>query len=131
MGVVRQIAKILSGRLTKMLISEMGGFGGVQELYRFDNDYGASVVSYRHCYGGGDGLWELAVIKWDNYTGLESHEGEWYLVYNTPITDDVIRWLTRPMVAELLKQIEALEPDDGGDDDRQPDEAQEWYDPEC
>jgi hypothetical protein len=116
-----------------MLISEKVFFDGVQELYRFDNDYGASVVSHRLSYGGEDGLWELAVIKWDNYTGLESHEGEYEIVYHTPITDDVVGWLTWPMVAELLKQIEALEPDDGGDDDRQPDEAQEWYDfdPEC
>jgi len=98
---------------------------GVQELYRFANDYGASVVSHLRSYGGEDGLWELAVIQWG--------EKDYEIVYHTPITDDVIGWLTRPMVAELLKQIEALEPDDGGDDDRQPDEAQELYDfdPDC
>jgi hypothetical protein len=108
-----------------MLIAEHGMNGGVQKVYHFDNGYGASVVSHMGSYGGEDGLWELAVIQW----GEEGCE----IVYHTPITDDVIGWLTWPMVAELLKQIEALGPDDDGDDARQPDEAQEWYDfdPDC
>jgi hypothetical protein len=98
-----------------MLIAEHEMEGGVQKLYRFDNDYGASVVRHNYSYGSREGLWELAVIQWENYTGLEEDQGEYEIVYNTPVTDDVIGRLTWPMVAELLKQIEALEPGSDGD----------------
>ena len=40
-------------------------FDGVQELYRFDNGFGASVVRHMHSYGGPDGFWELGVISWE------------------------------------------------------------------
>lgn len=109
-----------------MLVSESKLFDGVQELYRFENGYGASVVRHMHSYGGEDGLWELAVIRWDE---------EYYeLVYDTSITDDVIGRLQWSAVVEWLEEIKAISrdgPDD--DDDRQPDEAQEWYDfdPDC
>ena len=111
-----------------MLVSESKLFDGVQELYRFENGYGASVVRHMHSYGGEDGQWELAVIRWD--------EEDYEIVYHTPVTDDVLGWLTRVEVNAFLKMIEALGPDGSElvyDDDRQPDEAQEWYDfdPDC
>lgn len=112
-----------------MLVSESMLFDGVQELYRFDNGYGASVVRHMHSYGGEDGQWELAVIQWDR------GEKHWNIVYDTPVTDDVIGRLTRVEVTMLLDMIEALPPIEPEDDydDRQPDEAQEWYDfdPDC
>ena len=37
--------------------------GGIQKLYKFDNNYGASVVHHSYSYGNEDGLWELAVIE--------------------------------------------------------------------
>lgn len=55
---------------------------GIQLVFRFDNDWGASVVQHRFSYGGQEGHWELAVIKfydksvvdWDiNYEHPESH----------------------------------------------------------
>lgn len=74
---------------------------GTQRLYRFTgNDYGASVVRHRYSYGGRDGLWELAVIKW--------HGEEYELTYDTPITDDVLGYLTEEEVVESLIQIKAL-----------------------
>lgn len=39
--------------------------GGVQALFRFPNGFGASVVQSIGSYGHEDGLWELAVLKWD------------------------------------------------------------------
>jgi hypothetical protein len=42
--------------------------GGVQKEYRFDNGYGASVIQHNYSYGNEQGLWELAVIKWDERT---------------------------------------------------------------
>ena len=68
--------------------------GGEQYRFKFDNGYGASIV--RHCgsYGGGNGLWELAVTD---------HSGE--LLYDTPITDDVLGWLSEQDVASTLDAI--------------------------
>lgn len=73
---------------------------GVQALHFFDNVYGASVIKHPFSYGGPSGLYELAVIRGD--------EGDWVIVYDTPVTDDVEGWLSPERVTELLTQIEAL-----------------------
>ena len=75
--------------------------GAVQKLYKFANGYGASVVKGEHTYGGDEGLWELAVIKFKT-------DGEFVLDYSTPITEDVEGHLTDDAVEELLAKIEAL-----------------------
>ena len=44
---------------------------GHQVVFKFDNGYGASVIRTRFSYGGSDGLFELAILKFldgDNYT---------------------------------------------------------------
>lgn len=78
--------------------------GGVQKVFKFENGYGASVVKNPYSYGGDEGLWELAVVL------VYENEGRlsWKLVYDTPITDDVLGWLTWEEVEETLKQIEEL-----------------------
>lgn len=73
---------------------------GTQRLYRFDNGYGASVVRFSGSYGNEYGLWELAVIKWSG----ESYE----LTYDTPVTDDVIGWLSDDEVQDNLGKIRGL-----------------------
>lgn len=78
--------------------------GGPQRLYRFPNGYGASVVSHHFSYGGEAGLWELAVIKYDDDDPVDGGE----LCYSTPVTDDVLGWLTDDDVDAALAQIEAL-----------------------
>jgi hypothetical protein len=75
--------------------------GGDQYLHKFDNNYGASVVRHDFSYGGNDGLWELAVIKYED-------NGSWNLTYDTPITDDVLGYLTEEEIDEILEQIKAL-----------------------
>ena len=75
--------------------------GAVQKLYRFVNNYGASVVKGEHTYGGDEGLWELAVVVFDT-------NGDFNLDYTTPITSDVEGHLTDDAVEELLAKIEAL-----------------------
>ena len=70
---------------------------GSQRIYRFPNGYGASVVRHEHSYGGRQGLFELAV--------LDSNDE---LCYDTPITSDVIGWLTSKQVDELLDKISKL-----------------------
>ena len=73
---------------------------GTQKLYKFSNGYGASVVQNPYSYGGKDGLWELAVLKF---------EGKHFnLTYDTPLSKDVIGWLTPRKAENLLKKIQAL-----------------------
>lgn len=74
-------------------------WAGAQRLYQFPNGYGASVVSHQYSYGGDEGLSELAVM----------HNGEGP-VYDTPITEDVIGWLTEDDVQSILGLIAALPP---------------------
>ena len=69
---------------------------GVHAMVTFDNGYGASIVKTDRSYGGEEGLYELAVL----FDGLIS--------YDTPITNDVIGFLTEDEVTELLQKIEAL-----------------------
>lgn len=66
--------------------------------YQFDNGYGASVIDSG--YGSSEGLLELAVT--DAKTG--------HIVYDTPITGDVLGWLTPEDVEALLAKIAALPP---------------------
>lgn len=64
--------------------------------YEFKNGYGASVLRSSYSFGGDRGLFELAVLK----------DGD--ICYNTPITNDVIGYLTADEVTEYLQQIEKL-----------------------
>ncbi len=79
-----------------------------QRIYRFPNSYGASVVrrsyvsreypfSQHGSYGYEGGLWELAVI-----------DSAWHLVYDTPITEDVLGCLSEEEVTATLELIRAL-----------------------
>jgi hypothetical protein len=74
--------------------------GGEQKIYRFPNEFGASVIRHDYSYGHEAGLWELAVIKFEG--------GDWSLNYDTPVTDDVLGHLTDDEVTELLDQIAAI-----------------------
>lgn len=70
--------------------------GGTQRIYRFSNGYRASVVRNDMSYGGRNGLYELAVLDSNGIT------------YDTPITNDVIGYLTPLDVRSILRDIEAL-----------------------
>ena len=82
---------------------EPSGIGGIQRLYQFINGYGASVVMNSFSYGGSNGTWELAVLKFNS-----THILDFELTYDTPITNDVIGRLTEAEVDEYLDKIEAL-----------------------
>jgi len=71
--------------------------GGIQRIFKFANGYGASVVCNFGTYGGKEGKFELAVL---NKNGC--------LTYDTPITSDVIGYLTEEEVQTILKQIDEL-----------------------
>jgi hypothetical protein len=78
-------------------------YGGDQRLYRFENGYGASLVKGLGSYG-----LEMAVIKFIH----EDDNKEWDIVYDTPITDDVIPHIEDDDEVEYyLSRIKQLSPD--------------------
>ena len=62
-------------------------------VFEFSNGYGASVICNPFSYGGEHGLWEVAVLQGD------------FLCYTTPVTDDVVGWLSAHGVAQVLDDI--------------------------
>jgi hypothetical protein len=70
---------------------------GVVGRIMFDNGYGASVVRHIMSYGGKLGLYELAILD---------KEGD--LTYDTPVTNDVIGYLTPEEVTNYLIKIQEL-----------------------
>ena len=70
---------------------------GIQCRIDFPNGYGASIVKGPYTYGGRDGLFELAVL-----------DSEGQLAYDTPITDDVVGYLTEDGITALLAEIKLL-----------------------
>lgn len=81
------------------LVFENYDLGKYCRVY-FDNGYGASIVIGEYTYGGRNGLYEIAIL--DN-------EG---ITYDTPITSDVIGYLSEDEVSDYLKQIKNLEPNE-------------------
>lgn len=75
----------------------MYGKPGVQYKFLFNNEFGASVIKCLGNYGYELDLWELAVYDRD---------GD--LCYSTPITDDVLGYLTDDEIRKTLKQIQEL-----------------------
>jgi hypothetical protein len=70
---------------------------GKKSRMTFENGYGVSVVSHTYSYGGKDGLFEIAVLDKD---------GD--LTYDTPVTNDVIGYLTEEDVTDVMKQVQEL-----------------------
>ena len=64
--------------------------------YKFSNGYGASVVCREQSFGFKKGLFEVAVL----YKGR--------IVYDTPITDDVVTDCDHATVARVLEDIMEL-----------------------
>ncbi len=69
---------------------------GIAARLEFPNGYTASVVRGDNTYGGNKGLYELAVM----------YNGD--IVYDTPITSDVLGYLTEGDVTERLNEIACL-----------------------
>ena len=67
----------------------------------FNNGFGVSVVRHSHSHGGVDGLFEVAVL-------LGTAEC-WELTYDTPITDDVLGWLSWSEVQQAIGRVALLE----------------------
>ena len=70
---------------------------GVQSIMMFDNGYGVSVVKTSFSYGGKMGQYELAV--------LDSGEN---ITYNTPVTNDVLGYLSEKEVTRYMIEVQKL-----------------------
>ena len=70
---------------------------GVKCKMVFENGYGVSVVCHTHSYGSKNGLFEIAVLGKD---------GD--LTYDTPVTNDVIGYLSREEVTNIMEQVQEL-----------------------
>jgi hypothetical protein len=71
--------------------------GGIFCRIQFENGWGASIVKHQYSYGGPNGLYELAVLD---------SNGE--LSYESPITDDVLGYLSEDDVARYVNEIKNL-----------------------
>jgi len=72
---------------------------GIQGRRYFSNGYGCSVVKHSFSYGGSEGYYEIAVT--DKYNRI---------VYNTPVTSDVLGYQTKADVEQVMNQISQLSP---------------------
>lgn len=77
--------------------NDLPDLSGIYCRIQFENGFGVSVIKHKYSYGGPDGLYELAILDSD---------GE--ITYDTPITDDVIGYLTEDGVTALLAEIQLL-----------------------
>ena len=71
---------------------------GIKTTCHFDNGYGVSVVRHKYSYGYGLNLFELAIIDKD---------GD--IIYSTPITDDVLGYLTEDDVSDTMIKVQRLD----------------------
>ena len=71
---------------------------GKQCIVQFPNGYGVSIVQGPNTYGGSKGLYELAVF---------GKNGE--ITYDTPITNDVIGYLSELEIEKTLIDIKNLD----------------------
>lgn len=81
----------------KFKVHPNGGSDSEQAKVQFSNGYGASVITGASYYTREDAPFELAVIN---------RKGE--LQYGTPITDDVLGYLTAEEVQSILQDIKEL-----------------------
>lgn len=80
-----------------------------QIIIRFKNDYGASIIHHYGSYGSQHNLLELGVIKFKNPNEIIGDSlGKWELCYDTPLTDDVLGYLTYSDIIKALNEIKML-----------------------
>ena len=89
------------GKFESAIFRNVREMGGIHYVFRFPNNYGASVVKFRGSYGYEQDLWELAVIYFDG--------DEYELSYSTPITCNVLGCLTDEAVVDALEKISQLQ----------------------
>lgn len=88
----------------------VSGHNGIHYIFRFSNDYGASVVKVYGTSSYTNDLWELAVILFVNEDGDEKlGPDDYILVKPIQITNtDIIENLTNEEVIDILRKIKEL-----------------------
>lgn len=67
-------------------------------FYQFPNGYGVSVIDGDYAYCD-NGTYEVAIMK----------DGE--ICFDTPLTDEVLRYQTPEEIEEILKEVESYKKD--------------------
>lgn len=94
----------------KYLLNKEYKYDGVIYIFKFENGYGASVIKDRYSYGSNEELWELAIISFNGAVELKPYCDEPYdIEYSTPISDDVMGWLSDLEVKKILREIQLLD----------------------
>lgn len=93
--------KSIDEEFTKCLIEKFNDeLGGVHYIFRFPNNYGASVIKSKYTYGGDEDLWEMALLYFHNLS-----KWDYELVYEKDFEGDVMGYLSDGKVNEVLKKI--------------------------
>jgi hypothetical protein len=74
---------------------------GMQLIFRFDNNFGLSVVCHSFSYGRHDNKFEIAVIKFDS-------DNSWDITYDTPLTGDVLGDQSKEDVFDIIEKTMLL-----------------------
>jgi len=72
---------------------------GMQIVFRFDNNYGLSVVSHSFSYGNKQEKFEIAIIKFNS-----EDDDDWNITYDTPITDDVLGYQSKGDALDVIRK---------------------------
>ena len=88
----QRIERDLSGEIT----TDHDDLGFRYKIKFLDTSYGASIIKRVGSYGMENDDWELAVTYDD------------HLYYDSPITDDVVGWLSEEELIDILAQIRNL-----------------------
>ena len=93
--------------MNKFKVLEREVCNGVQKFYQFPNGYGASVIKHDYSYGNQLGLWEMALLRFDD-------EGAPQLTTLEPYFEDgVIGYLDDVEVLKLLNWIKNIKTNEG------------------
>jgi len=76
---------------------------GMQIVFRFDNNYGLSVVSHSFSYGNKQEKFEIAIIKFNS-----EDDDDWNIMYDTPITDDVLGYQSKGDTLDVIRKTMEL-----------------------
>lgn len=91
----KAIAEI--GALSRHEVTRQTIFDGYRYACQFDNGYGISIIKHSGSYGSDEDWFEAAVLKGDRVCST------------TPITNDVLGWLTEEEVVDTAKKVAALD----------------------
>jgi hypothetical protein len=73
---------------------------GMGVLFRFDNEYGISLVCHSFSYSNKNDEFEIAVIKFNS-----KDNNDWDIVYDTEVTNDVLGYQSKEEVIEIIQKV--------------------------